>query len=218
MFGCMRKLGCLALLAIVALALWFTRSRWVPIVKGDRGGAAVSREGVWEPVTEAGAERARKQIASLASTTGPVYANVRPGDLASYIFVALRSQLPPSAQNVEATVIGERMYVRASVALADFGGAQLLGPLATFLGDRETMTFGGTFDILRPGLGQFHVQEIKLRELSVPPRMIPKLVQRIGQGARPEGIAADALPLVIPTQIGDARVGRGRVTLYKTVQ
>jgi hypothetical protein len=216
--GCIRKLGCLVLLVLLAAALWLTRGRWLPLVRGGGGAAtATSTEGVWEPLTTAGAERARKAIDGLASRSGPVFANLRPGDVASYVFIALRRELPPSAENVAATVIGDRMYVRADVKLTDVGGAAVLGPLASFLGDRETMMFGGTFEVLRPGLAQFHVQELKLRELSIPQRMIPRLVQKIGRGSRPPGVAPDALPLLVPEQIGDVRVSRGRVTLYKNV-
>ena len=216
MFGCMRKLGCLVVLVLLAIGLYFSRSRWLPMI--GFGDVAASKEGVWEPVTTEGAERAGAAIASLAAKSGPVYANVRPGDLASYVWVALRNELPPSAQNVEATVIGDRMYVRASVALSDFGGTSVLGPLAALMSDREVAMFGGTFDILRPGLAQFRVQELKLRELAIPPRMIPRLIQRIGRGARPDGVAPEALPLEVPAHIGDTRVGQGRVTLYKNVQ
>jgi hypothetical protein len=216
--GCIRKLGCLVLLVLLAAALWLTRGRWLPLVRGGGAGTtASSTEGVWEPLTTAGAERARKAIDGLASRSGPVFANLRPGDVASYVFIALRRELPPSAENVAATVIGDRMYVRADIKLTDVGGAAVLGPLASFLGDRETMMFGGTFEVLRPGLAEFHVQELKLRELSIPQRMIPKLVQKIGRGSRPPGVAPDALPLLVPEQIGDVRVSRGRVTLYKNV-
>lgn len=219
MFGCIKNLGCLVVVLVLAVALWFTRGRWMPAVGlgGDRA-AVASSDGVWEPVTPAGAERARAAIRSLSAKQGTVFVNVRAGDLASYVFLALKRQLPPSAENVAATVIGDRLYVRADVALSDFGGPAVLGPLASMMGDRETMLFGGTFDIVRPGLAQYHVQELKLRELSIPKKMIPRLVQRIGKGARPEGVAADALPLVVPEQIGDVRVARGRVTLYKNVQ
>ena len=218
MFGCVRKLGCLALVLVLAVALWLTRARWLPLVSGDGDRAAApAGEGVWEPVTQAGAERARMAIAGLAPRSGPVFANLRPGDVASYVFLALRRELPPSATNIAATVIGDRLYVRAEVSLADVGGAEILGPLAGFLGDRETMLFGGTFEVLRPGLAQFHVLELKLRELAIPQKMLPRLVQRIGRGARPEGVAPGALPLVIPDHIGDVRVGKGKVTLYKNV-
>jgi hypothetical protein len=214
----MRKIGCLIVLLVLAIALYLSRSRWLPLVRGGGTATVASTDGVWEPVTAAGAERARIAIQGLASKSGPVFANVRPGDLASYVFVALRRELPPSAQNVAATIIGDRLYVRADIKLADVGGAEVLGPLAGFLSDRETMLFGGTFEVLRPGLAQFHVQELKLRELSIPQRMIPRLVKRIGHGARPEGVAPDGLPLLVPEQIGDVRVGRGKVTLYKNVQ
>ena len=214
----MRKIGCLIVLLVLAIALYLSRSRWLPLVRGGGTATVASTDGVWEPVTAAGAERARVAIEGLASKSGPVFANVRPGDLASYVFVALRRELPPSAQNVAATIIGDRLYVRADIKLADVGGAEVLGPLAGFLSDRETMLFGGTFEVLRPGLAQFHVQELKLRELSIPQRMIPRLVKRIGHGARPEGVAPDGLPLLVPEQIGDVRVGRGKVTLYKNVQ
>lgn len=219
MFGCLRNIGCLVVVALLAIALWFTRARWMPIVSGGRGAPEVTTtEGVWEPVSRAGAERARQAIHALGARSGPVYANLGPGDLASYVFLALRRDLPPSAHNVAAAVIGDRMYVRADIALSDVGGAEVLGPLASFLSDRETMMFGGTFEVVRPGLAQFHVSEIKLRELVVPQRMIPRLLQRIARGSRPEGIAPDALPLVVPEQIGDVRVGRGKITLYKNVQ
>ena len=214
----MRKIGCLIVLLVLAIALFLSRSRWLPLVRGGATDVVASTDGVWEPVTAAGAERARIAIQGLATKSGPVFANVRPGDLASYVFVALRRELPPSAQNVAATVIGDRLYVRADIKLTDVGGAEVLGPLAGFLSDRETMLFGGTFEVLRPGLAQFHVQELKLRELAIPQRMIPRLVKRIGHGARPEGVAPDGLPLLVPEQIGDVRVGRGKVTLYKNVQ
>ena len=108
--------------------------------------------------------------------------------------------------------------MKSLVNLTDFGGAKVLGPLAGFLSERDTVVFGGNFELLRPGLAQFHVQEIKLRQLSVPQAAIPRLLARIRRGARPTGVADDALPLVVPGYIGDVRVGQGRVTLYKTVR
>lgn len=218
MFGCLRNIGCLVVVALLAVALWFTRARWLPLVSGDRPAEKASAEGVWEPVSRAGAERARQAIQGLGTRSGPVYVNLGPGDVASYVFLALQRELPPSAQNVAAAVIGDRLYVRADIALSDVGGAEVLGPLASFLSDKETMMFGGTFAVVRPGLAQFHVKELKLRELAVPAKMIPRLLQRVARGSRPEGLAPDALPLVVPEQIGDVRVGRGKVTLYKSVQ
>ena len=44
---------------------------------------------VWEPLTMEGAERARTAVQQLARSSGPVFANVGAGDLASYVYVEL---------------------------------------------------------------------------------------------------------------------------------
>ena len=94
---------------------------------------------------------------SLGRQSGPVFAKA-----ASYIFTVVAKQLPPSAKNAEASVIGDRLYVRSEVELKDFGGAKALGPLGMLLGDRDSVRFGGTINLLRPGLGEFIVPEVKI--------------------------------------------------------
>lgn len=214
--GCFfRSIGCLVVLVVVAAAMWLYRDR-LPWPGGRRATvAAAPANAVWEPLTPQGATHAREAIQKLNSRSGPVFANVRPGDLAAYVFEELSKQLPPSAQDAEASVYNGQLSVRASIRLADFGGAKALGPLASLLSDREPVQFGGSLEVLRPGLAQYHVRSIKLRELSIPPAMIPKLLRNFERGPRPEGLSADALPLVIPDYIGDVRLSKGRVTLYK---
>lgn len=210
--GCMRKLGCLALLALALVAAGV----WYVFMRPGRTTETVSPSPVWEPLTREGAERGRRAVQALSRPQGPVFTNLRGADLASYVFDELSKQLPPSAQNVEAAVIGDRLHVRALIDLNDFGGAGALGPLAAMLGDREPVEFGGTLELVRPGLAQYRVKVLRLRELSVPARMIPRLTQRVARGARPPGLADDGLPLEVPTYIADVRIGEGRVTLYKS--
>src|SRR3712207_3036170 len=121
----MRAFGCLVLVVLAVAAGWFLRDRFE---FGDRE-AAVGADTVvvWEPITDEGAERARRAIEELGTRSAPVFASLRPGDVSSYIFVALSRQLPPSAERIESAVIGDRLHVRASVRLADFGGAGALG-------------------------------------------------------------------------------------------
>jgi hypothetical protein len=210
----MRKLGCIAVifLAGMAVAIWLYLER--PRQTTEAGTAAP----VWEPLTPEGAERARGAVQRLSRPAGSVFTNVGGADLAAYIFDELSKQLPPSAQQLEAAVIDDRLHVRALVNISDFGGAGALGPLAAMLGDREPVEFGGTLELVRPGLAQYRVKVLRLRELSVPSRMIPRLLQRISRGSRPPGLAEDGLPLEVPTFIADVRIGQGRVTLYKSVQ
>src|SRR5436305_12083586 len=95
---------------------------------------------VWEPLTDAGAARARVAVALLERRSGPVFTNLRAGDLASYVFQQLKKQLPPSARDTRAAVIGERLYVKSLVKLSDFGPGAL-GSMASFLPSEDTLTF-----------------------------------------------------------------------------
>ena len=231
MKGCFRRLGCLTVLVVGALlyfkgdelaALYLSRDGWLPAVRERLGmkrpEPAPAGDGKWAAVTPAAAARGRQQVQGLSARTGAVYANVAPADLAAYVYDELRRQLPPSAENVEAAVFGDQLHVRAVVKTSDLGDTRTLGPLAQFLGERDTVQFGGTLEVVRPGLAQFRVRQMKLRQLSIPAALIPQIVRRLNRGVRLDGVAADALPLQIPAYIGDVRIGRGRVTLYKTPQ
>jgi len=171
---------------------------------------------VWEPLTPQGAERTRQLLTRLSRPTGPVFGNLSGGEVASYVYQSLAKQLPPSADSIEAAVIGDRLYIRASVLLKDLGGSASLGPLAGVLGDRERMEFGGTFHVIRPELAEFQVKDIKIRDLSLPSAMIPRVLRQTERGSRPQGLSPDGLPIVIPPYLGDVRIGSGKVTLYKT--
>lgn len=212
--GCFARLGCLVVLVLLAIVGWLTRDRWLPTVREKLGGEprAVS---LWEPLSDDRAERARQSLDRLSRPTGPVFANLTGAEAASFIYKALVRQLPRSADSVEAAVLGDELALRASVELRDLGGQRALGPLAGFLGDRERVQFGGTFAVVRPGLAEFQIREIKVRDFSVPRALVPRLIRQMGRGSRPEGVSPDALPLEIPRYIADIRIAKGKVTVYK---
>jgi len=217
-FGCIKKLGCLFIIVVGALA-YVTREHWLPLYHrmAGSGGAdtAAVADGEWQPLTDEGAARARRAVASMSSSTGAVYANLTAADLAAYVFRELTNQLPPGAEDARAAVVGDRLYLKALVSPKDLGGAQALGPLASMLPDKDTVTFGGNLELVKPGLAQFRVRELKYGNLAIPRAMIPQLVKRAAR-ERPEGLAEDALPLPVPPAVADVRVARGRVTLYKS--
>ena len=94
---------------------------------------------------------------------------------------SLLRQLPGADSAAEAAVIGDRLYVRAMVPLAQLGG-DALGPLRGMLGARETVLLGGTMDMVRPGLAQFHVNEVKVRDFALPTRAVPRLLRELRRG------------------------------------
>ena len=220
MFGCLRRIGCLFVLCIVAVAAYVMRDRWLPYVpwlKSTPRATASTADGLtWEPVSDDAAARARRAVESLGRRTGPVFVSLPPGDLASYFYIALAQQLPPSADSIEATTIGNRMYVRAVISLDDFKAADALGPLSGFVGRRERLQMGGTFALVRSGLAQFLVEDVRLGELPIPRGAIPKLLRQIRRGSMPSGVAENGLPFVVPPYVADVRVADGKITLYKT--
>lgn len=212
--GCIARLGCLVVLAFLAIGAWFTRDRWMSKVTGS--GPAVVTTSTWQPLSPAAGARGKRTIESLQSSTGPVFANLSAAEIASYVFQTVGRTLPTSADSVEAAVIGDALYVRAIVPVRDLAGSGALGPLGGLLNDREKITIGGGFRVVRPGLSEFQVREIKLRDFKVPRGAIPRLLQQISRGNRPDGIAADALPVPTPATLADVRIANGKVTLYKT--
>lgn len=215
--GCIARLGCLFLLVILAIGGWFTRDQWMPRVFGTRV-AAVSTAPAWEPLSDAAATRTRTALDRLSQPRGPAFVTLSGADVASFVFKELARQLPQSTDSIEATVIGDRVSMRARVRLADLGGVGSLGPLAAMLGERERVQFGGTFRVLRPGVAEFQIQEVKIRDLAVPSSLIPRLLSQLVRGPRPAGLSPNALPLAIPRHVGDIRVADGRITLYKTTE
>jgi hypothetical protein len=220
MFGCLRRLGCLVVLLVAALA-YLTRNTWRPLLERSSGrdpeaAAATAAVGgpTWQPLDQPSASRGERAVRALSARRGPAYVTLRPGDVASYAFLSLSDALPPALQDAQTAVIGDRVYVRAVVGPGDLPGVAgtALGGLIT---RRDTLRLGGTFDVLRPGLAQFRVRDVQVGSVPVPGALIPRLIARVRRGAVPEGVAADAFPVPVPDYIGDVRIGRGRVTLYR---
>lgn len=213
--GCLRRVGCLVVLVAIVIGLWITQDNWMHYVRpGAAREATVER--VWQPLSPDAAARGKRAIDGLASARGPVYTNLSANEIASYVVQAAGGAFPSSADSVEAAVIGDVLYVRAIVPTKDIARSGVLGPLAGLLNERERISLGGSFHVIRPGLSEFQLRDVKLRDFSVPRRAIPRLVQQITKGKRTAGVAEDALPVPTPASLADVRIANGRVTLYKS--
>jgi hypothetical protein len=222
MKGCFRRVGCLILIiALAGLWYWYARVRPTSSATSTTStatGATITNTG-WEPLSQADADRGRIAVESLGQRSGPVFANLSPAEAASYIFLVVAKQLPPSARNVEASISGDRLNVRSEVDMKDFGGAGQLGTLGMLLGSRDSVFLGGTIHMLKPGLGEFLVQQAKIGKLDVPQGLIPKLIAQMKKKGKPiEGIAPNGLPMEMPSYISDVRIANGKITLYKSVR
>jgi hypothetical protein len=115
----------------------------------------------------------------------------------------------------EVAIDGDRVLLRAMVQLDDISG---LGPLRSMLKQRERLETRGTLAIVRSGLAEYRITSARLAEIEVPRPLIPRLLSRTGKLEREPGVSEDGVPFPVPPYIGDVRVARGRVTLYRTGQ
>ena len=208
MFGCLRRVGCLILLLLLAGGAYY----WWMV----RTTTSSSAAGVWKPVTPADAAAGARAVQSLQAPRGKVFANLTPAQAVAYLVQETAKELPSSATGVEAMVAGDQLHVRAVISLDQLGGAKALGPLATMLGSRDTVQLAGRVDLLRPGMAQMHVTQVRVGSLNLPAQMVPRLISQIRHQS-PPGIASDGLALPLPPYIGDVRIANGKVTLYKNV-
>ncbi|HEX7980400.1 MAG TPA: hypothetical protein VF461_17485, partial [Gemmatimonadaceae bacterium] len=212
--GCIARLGCLILLVCLAIGAWFTRDQWLHKITGKP--AVTSTAPQWQPLTPEASDAGKKKLDELAKPSGPVFTNLSASEVASYVFQTVARTIPAKADSAEAAVIGDALFVRAIVPVREIAGTGVLGPLAGLLNDRERLQLGGAFHVIRPGLSEFEVREIKLRDFKVPTGAIPRLVRQLSHGERPEGISPNALPVTTPRSLADVRIANGKVTLYKT--
>jgi hypothetical protein len=215
--GCIARLGCLFLLLVGCVVAWFTRDRWMPrhLQSGAASTAAVP---TWQPLTEAAADSASNALNKLSQARGQVFQTISAQAAASYVFRQLAHRPVDPSDSLEATGAGDKISMRASVKLSDLGGLGDVGPILGMVRDRERVMLTGTMRVVSPGMAEFQISEARIRDLPLPHAMLSSLVNRVERGGHPPGVDVDALPLPIPRYVGDIRVARGKVTLYKTVQ
>ncbi len=157
-------------------------------------------------------------LRQLSRRDGPAFVTLTAPQLASLLIAGLERELPRSATRAQIAISGDELLVRAVVELRDFAGTGAIGALiGSTLNARDTVQLGGTLDVVRPGLAQFRVRDVRLKGIDLPTRLIPTVLQSFKRATAKDSIADNAIPLPLPTAIADVRVMNGRVTLYRAV-
>jgi hypothetical protein len=216
--GCLARLGCLIVLAVLAIAAWFTRPYWMPYLDRDDSASETASLPVWQPLTREGARRAETELQKLERSGGPMYVTTTAGDLASYIVEELTRTLPSSADSIEVAAIDDRLHVRAQVRTSKLGDRTALGPLAGMMAERERIELAGEIRIVRPGLAELRVRRLTIGSFNVPSAVLPGLVRQIMRGERTPELSPEGVPLRTPEYIADVRVRDGEITLYKATR
>ena len=200
---------------------WLTRDRWLHRVTGSSPATTTTTTTatgpVWEPLSPEAGARGKRALDALSRPSGPVFTNLTAGEVASYVFQSASRTLPASADSVEAAVIGDALYVRAVLPVKDLAGSGALGPLAR--APQRARAAAARRKLPRHPAWAQRVpdprdQAARLQGADRAPSR--GIVTQISRGTRPEGVAADALPVTTPRDLADVRIANGRVTLYRT--
>ncbi len=219
MFGCIFRMGCAMVLLVVGALGWHFRDEWVPTVKALLTVEAPATSAGWAPITAAGGTRAKERIASLGRRGGPVYVTLTPSEFASYVLGRSPATAGVIDTSTRAVVQDGLLFIRTRLRLADIGGKDALGPVAQLFNETETVMVAGTLEVVRPGLGQYRLKEVAVRDLKLPHAVVGSLVgslgKRWGPTPRPDSLAADGLAVTLPSDVVDLRIADGQITLYK---
>jgi hypothetical protein len=215
MFGCLRRVGCLALFILVAGAAYITRHRWIPLVLPGRGVDAASL--TWKPINPDAAARARRVITRLDQPTGPVFANLSADEFASLILDSAARAVTDPARPVEAAVRGDKFLLRTTVRVSDLGldNVPFIGGVAN---KTATVIVGGTLMVERPGRGEWRVKTIQVDAIEVPGPMLGRVTRTLAKQMERGGTRDDAFGFALPVQVADLRVDKDKITLYKAAK
>lgn len=215
--GCLKKLGCLVVLLVLAVVALLTRDRWMKHLPWrSASDSAAIPDAAWMPLTEAGASRTRAALAKLAAPRGPVFVSLDGGDVASYIFLQLTKQMPVSSDSFVARIDQDRIGMRASMKMSDLGNS-VLGVLGSVLRDRERVELWGTLQVIGKGRAEYQVRQVKVRDVALPGAVISRLVKPLVRNPQLSGLGENSLPISIPPYVGDVRIANGKITLYKSI-
>jgi len=169
----------------------------------------------WLPIDDAGFVAARQRVSPLAQPGGPSMITLDANELLSFLVEPFRKQLPPSAAAARVAVADGLLYVKADIPLDDLGGSTMLGPLVGMLNRRDTVIIGGSFDLVDGQRAQFLIQEVIIGDFSIPRPLVPRLIGKIRRGLMPDWVAENGYPIELPASIGDIRMRRDRITVYR---
>jgi hypothetical protein len=213
--GCLRRIGCLIIVALVLCAGYVTRHRWmsyVPMVTHRQADVIAGLK--WKPVMPTGPAVARAAIARLDSFDGPVFVNVAAPDFVAFALDSAVPGITDGSRLAAAAVSGGQVYVRAVVRVADLGAENvpLLGGIAE---KAATIVIGGTLVVTRPGTGEWMVKEIDVDAIHVPAAAVARVAHAFAARLKRAGSTDEALAFAIPSRVADVRVRNGSVVLYK---
>lgn len=208
MSGCLRRLGCLVLLIVLGAGAFVTRDLWWERVTGQ----AVVDPRDWQ----APAPRPPR-LSDIERGARGAWVSLSPAELAALLRASVQS-LPVPLRDPQVAISGDRISVRGRVSLGEVAVARELGPLASFLRGDQPVVLTGRPRVERKGQGVVVVEELKVGPAEVPAPLLRAVVRQLGADPGPGDPPGEvSISFSLPPTVGDMRVARGKLTIYRDV-
>jgi len=207
--GCLRRLGCLVVLLAAVVAGFLYRDQLAALYRRVRG-VAEPPPAVFVPPAPGAAAQAESLLVRMVGRGGPAYVDLSAAELAGLIERQMTVARARVLDSVAVALGDQRVEVRGSLDVSAVP-RRLLGPLAEALGRREPVVAGGTLGAAPGGRVVWTIDELKIRDFPFPRSVIPAILHVMNLT---DGKAA-AVPIPLPAGIGDVRVSRAGIRVYR---
>jgi len=216
--GCLKglfRLGALAAIAGVLLALWWFRE---PLVR--TGARWFGRSQPLPPVadtavgapTPAAVASGQAKLRSLGGGAIPDSVVLTANEMASLIGGGIDWTVRKTYDSLRVELLDGAFAIHARLDTRSLP-PDALGPLAGFVQPREPLRLGGTLAIERPGTARFTVREISVRGIAFPAPAVKSIARQVA-GADPDG----GIPVRVDPAITDIAIRPTGVVLYRRVR
>ncbi len=215
MTGCIRNVlagvGCATLLAAGGLAAWHFRPQITDAVRSFKTPEVPADSAVTGWPSETALRSARRKEEAMENSRGPGVVTLTADEMAALITDGLDPGTLEILDSIRVVLSHGRLTLEAALMTGALGD-DLLGPIAAMLQPYERLVVGGPARVFEPGTVFWEPDAFTVRSFSFPRVAVPRLVNRLAR--RTDG----AIPIYIPSTVGDLRIRATGVTFYRQAQ
>ena len=215
MYGLLKallRLGCLVVLIIVAIGVW-----WYHVPIGHALAGYLGRRSALPPVTDtsvgaptpAALQSTEHKLERLKQPSSPDSVVLSANEIASLIGSGLDWSVRKSFDSLRVELQEGSVAVHCRLDTRVIP-PDALGPLTGMLNPMEPLRIAGPVRIERPGVARWRIDELALRGIPFPGPMVKQLARRVA-GADSTG----AVALRVSPSFSDVAVHRTGVVLYR---
>jgi hypothetical protein len=211
--GCLtapfRALGCLVLIAALALG-WLYRDQVMRTAREYLGRADTGSPAPAPPAGRPGARAlasARSKVDSLNGWRADSVV-LTPSELASLVGDGMDHELRRQLDSLRVEPLEGELEVRARLRTGRLPN-DVVGPLSIALRETEPVEAVGPLRVVRPGVGEWVVRSLRIRDVPLPADLVPRVVSRVLGDPQQR-----AVPVRVPPGVRGIRLAPGAAILY----